>query len=212
MPHSWTYKKPRKLVVGPCGRSSRDTVNLGGRGASHSESLLCHRILLHDAINETVTLKNQCKLFPIVQSAPVLLGFLHELEHHAQRCQTCAAALGLFRSQPHRGEHALDDVGTPDVLPVCRGHFVETEQRLLLALQTRDGLWIFFVKRVDEQPVGLHGRRLILCHLDVADHALCPSMQACKIRGERSDGGGERGRGKRGEGDSHIVYMWIGRK
>ena len=87
-------------------------------------------------------------------------------------------ALGLLRSQSHRREHALDDVGTPDVLPVCRRHFVETEQSLFVALQTRDGLWIFLVKRVDEQPVGLQGCRLIFCHVDVADHALCPSMQA----------------------------------
>ena len=67
-----------------------------------------------------------------LQPVPGLGGRHHELEHHQPGRVLRQRALRADGPMPDRGEHALDRVGRPQVVPVLGGEVVERQQRVLI--------------------------------------------------------------------------------
>src|SRR5215471_11792861 len=107
-----------------------------------------------------------------VETAPVPLRLLDELEDHGERGLVRKAALRANGAMAHRRERALDRVRRPQMLPVLGGEIVEGEQRVAIFLQTGGGLRVFRRVALDEGVERGEGLGLRLGHPDLLQFAL----------------------------------------
>ena len=103
---------------------------------------MCWRVGDLDAVAECDALDDFRQLVLALQPAPGPGRRHHQLEHHQPGGVLRQRALRADGPVPDRGEHALDRVGRPQVIPVLGREVVERQQRVLVLDQTGDRLLV----------------------------------------------------------------------
>src|SRR5262249_47375187 len=144
---SWSY---RRILV---------TEGSGGSGLSlRSDNL--------DSVGELYTEDDFRQLVVAIESTPVFLGSLGELEDHGERGLVRETSLGAHRAVADCRERAFDDVRRAQMLPVLGRGVVEGELHVAIIDQALGRLVIFDVPGLDE---GVEGRKRILLGLGHPD-------------------------------------------